>query len=181
MCRLFHRSHCLPLIVRWLPCLLKAFKIGSGNLLRWAATLFRTKRHTTTTTTTKVSEWTDGLHGDGDLLITCSLLALCAQDPAFLLCLASILAGDACCAAPWPSCWALRSPPGGEILLQVMFPFELWLEGCQHLRRPCLKNKVIQRSFFFLLSTKLRKLFSHIFESDSGDNRVQWLRVRLLK
>ena len=68
--RLLLRNHCLPLIVRLLPCLLRAFKIGSGYLLRWTSTQPPTGR--CTTTSTKVSEDGLGLHGERDPLTTCS-------------------------------------------------------------------------------------------------------------
>lgn len=121
-----------------------------------------------------LGEWTDGLLRQRDLLTTSSLLAFWAQEPAFLLCFACTHAGEACRAAPWPSCWAMWSPPGGDMLLQDLFPVGLWLEGSQYLWKTLFKNRA-EIILLFLFFTGLRKLFFfHIFESDL---RRQYSRV----
>lgn len=137
---LFLRSHCSPLTVRVLPCLvIRAFKIGSGSLLRWATPLTplwkaRYRHHR------GPGEWTDGLPwGQGSLnhLFLGGILGARPSLPPVLLYpfllgrRAVLLRGQA-------------AEPGGalrvEMLLAILFPLGLWLEGCQHLRRTLFKK-----------------------------------------
>ena len=113
-----------------LPCLvIRAFKIGSGNLLRWATPLtphwkarYQHRRGP--------GEWTDGLPwGQGSLnhLFLVGILGTRPSLPPVLLYPfllrrhAVLLCGRA-------------AEPGGalqvEMLLEILFPVGLWLEGC---------------------------------------------------
>lgn len=76
----------MPLIVRLLPCLLRAFKIRSGHLLRWAATLPHTGRHTVTTAAEVTENGLTGCVGSGilDHLFPTGILGVRASLPPVL-------------------------------------------------------------------------------------------------
>lgn len=136
-------------------------------------------------------KWTDGLRGERDLLTTFSLPAFWAQAPAFLLCFASIPAGERAGLLLGPAaepCGALQAGSWGDAAASPVPCCALAGRLSASVEDLVSKqNKAMTEPFLlFLFFAGNQKAFKeacflpHIYLSQtSGGSRVKWLRVWL--